>query len=65
MTTKELNIKNLEATTNTKTAREMALTPHRLSGKAACYARCEDGGLWIWSDSRANWTQIDKEKIKK
>jgi len=41
------------------------LTPHKLSGKAACYARCEDGGLWIWSDSRDIWAQIDKEKIKK
>ena len=44
---------------NTKTAFEMALSSHNLS-RDGKYARMSDGSLWIWSDVRDAWVQIDR-----
>jgi hypothetical protein len=45
-------------TLNTMTAKEMALTPHRLS-EGGEYARTIDrNDLFIWSDYRDAWVQV-------
>lgn len=59
-TVREFNNRNFESlTTNTKTAQEMARCSHNLS-RDAKYSRMSDGSLWIWSDIRRAWVQIDK-----
>lgn len=46
-------------TFNQISARNMALTPHRLSADGN-YART-NAGLFRWSDSRNAWIQIDRD----
>lgn len=58
MTITETANRNYDATLNTMTATQMALTAHNLSPDAT-YARRADGSLWIWSDRRGAWIQID------
>lgn len=49
---------------NTQTATEMALSAHTISIDAT-YARRPDGSLWIWSDRRQAWVQIDFQEPTK
>lgn len=59
MKVSEFTTKNFEAISmNLLSAKEMALRPHNLSQDAK-YARETNGNLWIWSDSRNSWVQID------
>jgi len=59
-TISETTTSNYEAIAyNLRTAREMALEPHTLSADAT-YARTADGSLFIWSDRREGWVQIDR-----
>ncbi len=49
---------------NTRSAYEMALSSHNLSADGT-YARTSDGSLWIWSDRRSAWVQIDFQEVVK
>jgi hypothetical protein len=61
-TISEITTRNFEATTTkTRTAFDMALTPHNCSQDGK-YARCADGSLWIWSDRKEVWIQIDMDE---
>jgi hypothetical protein len=61
MTISETANANYNATAyKVMTAYDMALTEHKLSPDAT-YARTSDGALWIWSDRRQGWVQIDFE----
>lgn len=64
-TISQIATRNYEASTfNTQTATQMALSAHTISIDAT-YARRPDGSLWIWSDRRQAWVQIDFQEPTK
>jgi hypothetical protein len=59
----ETTRRNFDAiSVNTMTAFDMALRSHNLSEDGK-YARETNGNLWIWSDRREAWVQIDNDRI--